>query len=351
MTEPTKHPGDFAWRLPLIRTLQQSRAVTQEQTDEANAAAKTDGLFVSHLAAAGLSETKLLVAWGRATGLPTASPMVLRKPPKTLSTTMTAELALALLAVPFEATPELRIAFAVPLPADLTAKLPPHVAHVALEKDVRLAIEYLWPGSTAPIEESQAPVRLGNPTDADFKRAGIVLTEGPSRSEMNGPAMKKAAKIGAAVLAVLLVVRTGMWLIDRANNEVERKSAELSKGLVESQKEAAVAQAPPPPTAGPDVASAVQLVDLALSKEEAGAFAKACRTLSDALATARLQTTNTIQMSDFTSLFRETALMCEQDHLRPRPEVWADLKSRIIRVINGETPVRALAPRRRSPRR
>ncbi len=235
MTERTKHPGDFAWRLPLIRVLQQASSITKEQTDAALAAAKEGGLFVTHLAAAGIPPTKLLIAWGKATGLPTAGSTELRKPSKELAAKMTAAQALELLAVPFQGGESLHIAFAAPLPPNVAAQLPPHVPFVALESEVLQTIEYYWPGSTAPAAEPEAeviPARFGDPTEADFKRAGLVLNNEPSRAKISKPQLKKLGLIAAAVLGVLLIVKTGMWIVERSVKEVNDKSDQLRKNIV-----------------------------------------------------------------------------------------------------------------------
>jgi hypothetical protein len=210
----------MAWRLPLTRTLASLRAVATEQVQAATEKAARGGLFVSCLIEAGADANKVLTAYAVATGLPSAPRYETRNPPTEMGTRGDGDLFRSLLCVPFkEEKGTLCIAFAAPLPAEMTAQLPPHKAFVALEHEVVHGLDTLFPRwkmrpsappapqpIPAPVAAASAPPPDAAPTAPVPELNTVDLAPAPDAAppiETAGPPAIKTGKVVPTTVPIM----------------------------------------------------------------------------------------------------------------------------------------------------
>ncbi len=210
---PEGHPGDFVWRLPLVRTLAKFALASPEQLERANEALKQGGFFASRLLEQGVSPDKLLVCWASATGLHAALPRDVRHPKHALAGQLSEELCRTLLVVPVDDAGGLKVAVVVPLTAEQAARLPAHTALIALEPDVRQGLDALWPHRHRHPHDGPAASHPPGPSHppAASHRPPVALPPAPSNpvaapalSPLPPPASEPAAVPPLAAHAIEL---------------------------------------------------------------------------------------------------------------------------------------------------
>lgn len=372
---PEGHPGDAAWRLPVWRTLLKLQLVKADQLEPANALAKQGGFFFTHLAGLGVNPDKLLTAVAISTGLPSAPRHEVRHPKAELAEGLDGGLLRSLLASPFRKDPGLlHVAFVVPLPKERLSALPPHKAYVALETDIRDGLDALFPrgkGSAPgapgfdpglvdlPPPPPPAPKKDG-PTAEDMKRAGLVETHIHGREELLN-SVTRLKWVGAAILALLVVVKGASWIISASRDEAEKRGAELRQGMGLASVEAAKAQqramrpggggpaeaplpvqTPPGPTAAYAgsldlVIDAMAALDVEMRRKNARTIHEACVKVAEELRAYAPMAPSVRQMGPLANLGSETMAFCERE-AGPEPPLaeWLELRGRIATVLKGD---------------
>ncbi|MBX7112824.1 MAG: hypothetical protein K1X64_00720 [Myxococcaceae bacterium] len=379
---PPGHPGDFVWRLPLIRALQALNALKGTAQERALAAAKKGGFLSSHLIEAGVPADKVLAAMSAATGMPTAPPHEVRRPALDMADVATQETCRALLAVPFKREKDvLHIAYLVPPSADQTAVFPLHAAQVALEADIRIGLHALYgPQTKGPrtMAAATAPMtapQLGAPTEAMTRPMAAATHQGrvvakergaPTAQEMAAAGLietgvspfdenmmkLKALRTPVLVLGVVGVVIWGIGrFINVSRDEVGAKGEQLNQAIRENvrdtvkDKQNEMGGEPTGAVIGgqDNVASLVRTqaqLDVAINQSDTVGFYGACTDFSKQLALYVLRAPTLQQQGDLKALSLEATVMCETTPENAVPtERWRDFKGRLGRVMQGENPL------------
>jgi hypothetical protein len=377
---PPGHPGDFVWRLPLIRALQGLNALKAAAQERALAATKKGGFLSSHLIDAGVPADKVLTALSVATGLKSAAPNEVRRPEAQLADLAPKETCRILLAVPFKRDGDaLHIAYVVPPAGDQTAIFPLHTAYIALEADVRMGLTVLYgpepkgprtlASSTAPMtrpdlapptEPVTTPIAAatqdgkvvalekGAPTAREMAAAGLIET---GMSPMEENLMK--LKVLRWPLALVVVMGLGIWgvgrLIKVSRSEVESKGSALNEGFRQSAQEIAQAkgremgQDPAPHLPGQGNLDAVirtqAELDVVINTGRTDTFYEACHRFASNLALYVVRAPTVQQQVDLKQLSMEAMVMCETEQITAPVEHWKEFKSRLMRVMQGENPL------------
>lgn len=377
---PPGHPGDFAWRLPLIRALQSVNALKGPAQERALAATKKGGFLSSHLIDAGVPADKVLSALSVTTGLKSAGPQELRRPASELADLASKETCRAMLAVPFKREGDaLHIAYVVPPAGDQTAIFPLHTAYIALEADVRMGLAALYgpepkgprtlashtapmtsPAFAAPTAPITTPIAAatqdgkvvaqekGAPTAREMAAAGLIET---GMSPMEENLMKLKALRWP--LALVLMVGGAVWgagrLINVSRSEVEAKGAALNEGIRQNAQDIAQAKsremgeepAPHLPGQG-NLDSLIRTqaeLDIVINTGRTDSFYEACQRFANNLSLYVVRAETIRQQGDLKQLSMEAMVMCETEQVTAPVEHWKDFKSRLNRVMQGENPL------------